>query len=133
MKRQNVSSGSSWEGKLGYSRAVRVGPHVFVNATAATDAHGKTVGVGDVAAQTRRILEIIEHALEAAGASLNDVVRTRVMLVNMDDWETVGHIHGEVFGDIRPASLMVQVSRFIDSEWLVEIEADAIVGHDSNH
>lgn len=125
--RQNISSGSSWEPRLGYSRAVRVGPHVSVNATSATDADGKNVGVGDIAAQTRRILEIIEHALEEAGASLSDVVRTRVMLVNMADWETVGRIHGEVFGSILPTSLMVEVSRFIDPEWLIEIEADAIL------
>ena len=133
MARQNISSGSSWEPKLGYSRAVRVGPHVSVNATAATDDQGGNVGVGDVEAQTRRILEIIGRALEDAGASLSDVVRTRVMLVNMDDWEAVGRIHGEVFGAIRPASLMVQVSRFIDPEWLVEIEADAIVDQDGAH
>lgn len=127
MTRQNISSGSSWEPKLGYSRAVRVGPHVSVNATAATDADGHNVGVGDVAAQTRQILETIEHALKETGSSLSDVVRTRVMLVDMDDWETVGRIHGEVFGAIRPASLMVEVSRFIDPEWLIEIEADAII------
>ena len=133
MARQNISSGSSWEPRLGYSRAVRVGPHVSVNATAATDDQGRNVGVGDVEAQTRRILEIIERALEDAGASLSDVVRTRVMLVNMDDWEAVGRIHGEVFGAIRPASLMVQVSRFIDPEWLVEIEADAIIDQDGAH
>ncbi len=133
MARQNISSGSSWEPKLGYSRAVRVGPHVSVNATAATDDQGGNVGVGDVEAQTRRILEIIARALEDAGASLSDVVRTRVMLVNMDDWEAVGRIHGEVFGAIRPASLMVQVSRFVDPEWLVEIEADAIIDQDGAH
>lgn len=133
MARQNISSGSSWEPKLGYSRAVRVGPHVSVNATAATDDQGRNVGVGDVEAQTRRILEIIVRALEDAGASLSDVVRTRVMLVNMDDWEAVGRIHGEVFGAIRPASLMVQVSRFVDPEWLVEIESDAIIDQDGAH
>jgi enamine deaminase RidA (YjgF/YER057c/UK114 family) len=133
MARQHVSSGSSWEPKLGYSRAVRVGSHVCVNATAATDDDGHNVGVGDVEAQTRRILEIIARALEDAGASLADVVRTRVMLVSIDDWETVGRVHGEIFGSIRPASLMVQVSRFIDPEWLIEIEADAIIDYSENH
>lgn len=127
MARQNISSGHPWESILGYSRAVRVGNHVAVNATAATDGHGNTVGVGDAAAQARRILELIEEALAEAGASLTDVVRTRVLLVNMDDWEAVGRVHGEVFGAIRPASLMVQVSRFINPEWLVEIEADAVL------
>lgn len=127
MARRNISSGSSWEPKLGYSRAVRVGPHVYVNATAATDEHGRNVGVGNVEIQARRILEIIQRALEDAGASLSDVVRTRVMLVNIDDWEIVGRVHGEVFAAIRPTSLMVQVGRFIDPEWLIEIEADALI------
>jgi enamine deaminase RidA (YjgF/YER057c/UK114 family) len=125
--RQTISSGSSWEPSLGYSRAVRVGQHVYVNATAATDAQGHNVGVGDVEVQTRRILEIIEQALEDAGASLADVVKTRMLLVNMDDWETVGHIHGAAFGAIRPASLMCQVARFIDPERLIEIEAEALI------
>lgn len=127
VSRQIISSRSSWEQKLGYSRAVRVGNHVSVNATAATDADGHNVGVGDAAAQARRILEVIELALNEAGASLSDVVRTRVMLVNIEDWEAVGQVHGEVYGLIRPASLMVEVSRFIDPAWLVEIEADAII------
>jgi enamine deaminase RidA (YjgF/YER057c/UK114 family) len=127
MARQTVSSGSSLEPIIGYSRAVRVGPHVYVNATAATDEHGQTVGVGDVEAQTRRILEIIERALVEAGSSLEDVVKTRMLLVNMEEWETVGRIHGKVFGSIRPASLMCQVGRFIDPEWLVEIEAEALI------
>ena len=127
MARQNISSGSSLEPVIGYSRAVRVGPHVYVNATAATDEHGQTVGVGDVAVQSRRILEIIERALADAGASLADVVKTRMLLVDMEDWETVGRIHGEVFGTIRPASLMCQVGRFINPEWLVEIEAEALI------
>lgn len=133
MARLYVSSGSSWEPKLGYSRAVRVGSHVCVNATASTDADGRNVGVGDVEAQTRRILEIISEALEDAGASLDDVVRTRIMLVNIDDWEIVGRVHGEIFASIRPASLMVQVNRFIDPEWLIEIEADAIIDNQETH
>jgi enamine deaminase RidA (YjgF/YER057c/UK114 family) len=127
MARQNISSGHPWEEILGYSRAVRVGDHVAVNATAATDRHGNTVGIGDAAAQARRILDIIETALSEAGASLGDVIRTRVMLVDIDDWEAVGRVHGEVFGAIRPASLMFQVGRFINPDWLVEIEADAVI------
>jgi enamine deaminase RidA (YjgF/YER057c/UK114 family) len=127
MARQNISSGNAWEPIFGFSRAVRVGNHVFVTGTAATDMKGATVGVGDVAAQTRRCFEIIETALAEAGASLKDVVRTRNMVVNIDDWETVLRIHGEVFGSIRPASVMFQVSRFIDPEWLVEIEVDAVM------
>jgi len=127
MARQLIASGSPWEPRLGYSRAVRVGPHVFVTATCAVDEDGNNYGVGDAGAQTRRILQIIERALQEAGASLSDVVRTRVFLVNIEDHEVVGRIHGEVFGDIRPASFMCQVSRFIDPEWLVEIEAEAIV------
>lgn len=127
MARQNISSGHPLEPVLGYSRAVRVGPHVFVTGTAASDGHGNTVGVGDVEAQTRRCIEIIEQALKDAGATLEDVVRTRVMLVNIDDWEKVGRVHGEVFGSIRPATIVYQISRFIDPDWLVEIEVDAFI------
>ena len=101
-----------------------------VTGTAAVDEHGRAFGVGDVDAQARRICEIIERALAEAGASFEDVVRTRVMLVNIDDWEAVGRVHGEVFGDIRPALTVMQVSRFIDPAWLVEIEVDAIVEGD---
>ncbi len=112
---------------MGYSRAVRMGRHVWDTGTAATDEHAATVGVGDIEAQTRRCLEIIEGALKEAGASLDNVVRTRNMLVNIDDWEVVGRIHGAVFEEIRPALVMYQVSRFIDPAWLIEIEADAFI------
>ena len=127
MARQNISSGHPWEPTLGFSRAVRVGRHVFVTGPAATAAPAATVGVGDVEAQTRRCLEIIAGALAEAGASLADVARTRVMLVNIDDWEAVGRVHGEVFGAIRPASTLFQVSRFINPDWLIEIEVDAVI------
>jgi enamine deaminase RidA (YjgF/YER057c/UK114 family) len=128
MPRQLVSSGSPYEPKLGFSRAVRVGDWVSVAGTAPIGPDGRTVGVGDPAAQTRRCLEIIKAALESAGASLGDVVRTRVMLTRIEDWPDVGKVHGEFFGDIRPASTVVRVSGFIEHEWLVEIEADAVVG-----
>ncbi len=125
--RKLVSSGSRFEPILGFSRAVRVGNHVSVSGTAAIAPDGKIAGVGDAAAQARRIFEIVGNALQAAGASLKDVVRTRIMLKNMDDWKAVGEVHGEVFADIRPATCFVEVSRFIDPDWLVEIEVDAIV------
>jgi enamine deaminase RidA (YjgF/YER057c/UK114 family) len=134
MARQNISSGfaasgvEDWESVFGFSRAVRVGNHVMVTGMAGIDEQGKIAG--DIAAQTRRSLERVKEALEAAGASLDDVVRTRNMVVNIGDWETVLRIHGEVFGEIRPASIMFQVSRFIDPAWLVEIEVDAIVDAD---
>lgn len=131
MMRLNVSSGHPLEPVLGYSRAVRVGPHVAVTGTAAVDEDGRAFGVGDAGAQARRIFEIIERALVETGASFEDVVRTRVLLVDIADWEAVGRVHGEVFGAIRPATTVMQVSRFIDPEWLVEIEVDAIVSTDS--
>ncbi len=127
MDRQNVSSGSPFEGTIGFSRAVRVGHHVVVSGTAPIGPGGTTVGVGDAYLQTKRCIEIITQALEQAGAALEDVVRTRVFLVNIEDWEKVARAHTEVFGSIRPASTFVQVSRFINPEWLVEIEADALV------
>lgn len=130
MARQLVSSGSPFETTIGFSRAVRVGNVISVAGTAAIGPDRKTAGVGDPTAQTRRCLEIIQTALEDAGAKLSDVVRTRVYLTNIDDWEVVGKIHGEFFRDIRPASTIIQVSRFINPEWLVEIEADAAI--DSN-
>jgi enamine deaminase RidA (YjgF/YER057c/UK114 family) len=127
MQRLNITSGSPFEPKIGFSRAVRVGSIIAVSGTAPIGADGKTAGVGDPAAQTRRCLEIIAAALEKAGASMKDVIRTRTFLTRIEDWEESGRAHGEFFGNIRPASTMVQVSRFINPEWLVEIEADAVV------
>jgi enamine deaminase RidA (YjgF/YER057c/UK114 family) len=125
--RKLVSSGSPFEHKIGFSRAVRVGDVVAVAGTAPLGPDGRTVGLGDPAAQARRCLEIIRAALETAGASLEDVVRTRTLLVRIEDWQAVGTVHGEFFGEIRPANTVMQVSRFIDPEWLVEFEADAVI------
>ncbi len=127
MSRTNISSGAIWEPIVGYSRAVCVDRHVFVAGTTATDANGSVVGKGDAARQTRFILEKIEAALLQAGASLNDVVRTRMFVTDIAQWEVIGRVHGEYFGHIRPAATMVQVSRLIDPEHLVEIEADAYI------
>src|SRR5579871_4429383 len=127
MTRQNVSSGSPYEPRLGISRAVRVGNIVSVAGTAPIGPDGKTVGTGDAAAQARRCIEIIRAALEQAGAGLHDVIRTRILLTRIDDWERVGQAHGEFFGEIRPANTVMQVTRFIDPDWLVEIEADAVI------
>lgn len=126
-ERQRITSGSVWEGLAGYSRAVRVGDWVFVSGTTATDDGGKVIGAGDPHAQTVAIIEKIERALHEAGATLADVVRTRIYATNADDWEAIGRAHARFFADIRPANTLVEVSRLVGTGYLVEIDADAIV------
>lgn len=126
--RQRVSSGTVWEELVGFSRAVRVDRFVYVSGTTATDDDGHVVGEGDPAAQTEYIIQKIERALAEAGATLADVVRTRIYVTNADDWEAVGRVHGRYFADTRPANALVEVSRLVGDEYLVEIEVDAVVG-----
>jgi enamine deaminase RidA (YjgF/YER057c/UK114 family) len=130
LKRKLVPSSSPYAPKIGFSRAVRVGDTVSVGGTAPIDANGMTVGVGDPAAQTRQCLETIKAALEEAGAKLDHVVRTRTLLTRIEDWSEVAEVRGSYFKDIRPVDTVVEVSRFINPEWLIEIEVDAIVSED---
>ena len=125
--RRNIASGTPWEPVVGYSRAVRVGPHVYVSGTTAVDDNGAVVGVGDAGAQTRQALRNLVVALERAGATARDVVRTRIFVTDISGWQAIGEAHGEVFGGVRPATSMVEVQRLIHPDMLVEIEADAYV------
>jgi len=127
VSRELISSGVPWESIVGYSRAVKVGNHVFVSGTTSVDKEGNVVGKGDAYLQTQQIFKIITEALEAAGASVTDVVRTRMFITNVNDWEAVGRAHGEVFRDVRPASTLLEVSALINPDLLVEIEVDAVI------
>lgn len=127
MERKHISTGTEWESRVGYSRAVRVGSRIHVSGTTATGDDGEIVGIDDPCAQTRKALENVETALLEVGASIEDVVRTRIYVTDIENWETIGEAHGAVFGEVRPATSMVEVSRLIEPELLVEIEADAII------
>ena len=125
--RELISNGNPMEKVVGFSRAVRVGPYISIGGTAPVGADGKTVGIGDVAAQTRQCIEIIKASLEQAGSGLHDVVRTRVILVNIDDWKAAIDVRKDYFRDVRPVDTIMAISRFVNPEWLVELEADAII------
>lgn len=127
MKRELIASGSPYEDKGQFSRAVRVGQYISIGGTAPIDADGKTVGIGDISAQTKQCLEIIKMTLEKAGASLKDVTRTRMLLTNIEDWKGAAEVRASYFRDIKPVDTIMQVARFIDEKWLIEIEVDAIV------
>ncbi|GLU44832.1 RidA family protein [Allomuricauda sp. NBRC 101325] len=134
MKRILISSGSPYEDTIGFSRAIRVGPYISIGGTAPLDASGNTVGIGNIAEQTKQCLETIKNTLEKAGASLNDVVRTRMLLVNIKDWKEAVKVRATYFKDIKPVDTIMQVSGFIDPDWLIEIEVDAImIDKDSNN
>jgi enamine deaminase RidA (YjgF/YER057c/UK114 family) len=130
--RELISNGNPMEAVVGFSRAVRVGPFISIGGTAPVGPDGKTVGVGDVAAQTRQCIEIIKAALERAGSGLHDVVRTRILLTNIDDWKTAIDVRKDYFRDVRPVDTILSIDRFVNPDWLIEIEADAIIANWGN-
>jgi enamine deaminase RidA (YjgF/YER057c/UK114 family) len=131
LNRQNISSGSPYESLIGISRACRIGKFIAVSGTAPIGPDGKTVGVGDPTMQARRCIEIIQEALQKAGAELTDVIRTRLILTRIDDWKVIAEVHGKYFKEIRPACTIIEVSRFVNPEWLIHIEVDAIISNEA--